>query len=449
MRAALAVAALSAAVLGLGLTPGAASADVDPDVENYWSPTEYALGVDDPTRWVTAMSSSGKGVVFSGGSIREYDATTRNWGAWTRLHGHPERLRAKSNARGDVCTAWSNSSGIAIACRTAGSQAWPKTRITTSGDANLMELAISTDGKRALVVWEANSVGRVKARATIYTLGTQGVRTTRLQGIPDAVLQYTATPTRLQRTHGFALAIRTGVDRLWGNATYYRLYRPGGGWSAQQQLRLGTPERPVLLSSMASDGIRTYAAVTPDVPDNAAEYPGIWWVTELKPNGTFTPPEPVPGNMSWPIVAASRTSVTLAGVDPEARDSLVISRSFDFIDSAFRAESIPSPRVANMVGVVTDLAIVGQRDATEDDGYALMVQYSAASNPSILPRMDIDHLYTLTGFDTAGTSALKRLGSQSGDGGMSPAFAGFGRYAMTAYSGAQGLYAGVRVPFPL
>ena len=447
MRVALAVAALSAAVLGVGLSPGVASAD--PDVENYWSPTEYSLDVDDPTKWLTTMSASGKGVAFSAGSFRDYDATTGNWSAWTRLNGYPERLRAKGNARGDVCTAWSSASGIAIACRVAGSQAWPKTRITTSGEANLLELAVSTDGKRALVVWEEHSVGRVKARASVYTLSSQSVQTTRLRGIPDAVLQYIATPTRLQRTHGFALTIRTGVDRLWGDATYYRLYRPGRGWSDQQQLRLGTPERPVLVSGMVSDGIRTYAAVTPDIPDSSADYPGIWWVTALKSNGTFTRPEPVPGNMRWPAVAASRTSVTLAGVDPEANNSLVISRSSDFLDSAFRAETIPSPRVANMVGIVTDIAIVGQRDAVDDNGYALVVQYSGASNPAILPRLDVDELYTLTGFDIAGMSALKRLGTQSGDDGMNPALSGFGRYAMTAYSGAQGLYAAVRVPFPL
>lgn len=439
--------AVLAVALGMGFAPGLASAN--PDIENYWSPTDYRLGADDMAAWRTTMSASGKGVVFSGGRYRDYDATSGRWGPWKRLHVDPQRLRSHGNARGDVCTAWSADFGVAIACRPAGTRTWPKTNITTTEGAEIYELTVSTDGKRALVVWGEERGGRVNARASIYTLGNQSVRTTNLRGIPDRALQYYATPTRLGRMHGFALAVRTGRDALYGDATYLRLYRPGTGWSAQERLRIGDPAVPVLMSSMASDGIRTYAAVTPDIPPRPGDRPTTWWAVELRPNGTFTRPEPVPGPLLWPLVAASRTSVTLAGVDVSANNALVISRSTDFIDSPFRAETIPSPRVADTEGFVTQFALVGQRDASGDDGYALIAQYTGVSDPGEEFETDVDQLYTMTGFDVVGRSPLARLGNLSGYEGMGPTLTGYGRYAMTAYASGLEIYASVRAPVPL
>jgi len=440
-----AAAAATACVLGFMSAP---AAHAEPEAYNNWYPTEYDLQASDGPAWRVTMDASGKGIVFSGSDYRDYNAATDTWGPWKRLHTDPERLTAKGNARGDVCSAWSADFGAAIACRAAGSTNFIKTNLTASRNATVEELAVSSDGRRALVIWRDTSNNRSRENATVYTLATQQASTTQLQGIPGGTpLRYYPVSARVGRSNGFALAYVTGEEGTRGSATYYRTFRPSQGWSPQRALRLGTPAQPVVLSDFTSDGRRTYAAVTPDIPQNANDYPAVWWITELNTNGAFSSPEVVNTTLDWPVIGSSSTSVHIAGRNPATRD-LVIAGSGDFIDAPIEINNIPSPRIGAGEGSVTDIAIVGQRFASGSDGFAVVVQYSGVLNPGGDDDESEDRLYTLVGEDVGGLSTLRRLGNKAGYEGMVPHLAGYGQYALTAYSWGLQIYAGARGPLP-
>lgn len=437
--------ALAAATIGLSLLT-ASPAQANPDALNNWYPVDYALNAEDGPAWRATMAASGKGVIFSGQRYRDYDAASDTWGRWLRLHTDPERLVAQGNARGDVCTAWSADFGAAIACRSSDAQAFTKQNISESAYATVEELAVSSDGRRALIIWRDTANNRSREYATVYTLATRAVSTTQLRGIPGGTpLQYYPAAARVGRTNGFVLAYRTGAQDSRGNATHYRTFSPGSGWSAQTALRLGTPAQDVVISDITSDGRRTYVSVTPDIPQAAADYPSVWWISELYADGTFTAPEAVNTTLYWPVIGSSGTSVHIACFDPANRE-LVIAGSGDFIDSPIAITRVPSPQVADTVGRVSDVSIVGQRFGNGNDGFSVVVQYTGVSNPGDESEEDVDQLFSLTGEDGEGLSSLVRLGTKSGYEGMGTKLAGYGQYALAVYSSGMRLYASGKTP---
>ena len=439
------VAALATATVGLVLLT-APPAQANPDALNNWYPVDYDISAEDGPAWRVTMAASGKGVVFSGDRYRDYDASTDTWGKWTRLHTDPERLVAQGNARGDVCTAWSADFGAAIACRRSGDQAFTKKNLSTSRNATVEELAVSSDGRRALIIWRDTANNRSREYATVYTVGTRQASTTQLRGIPGgSPLQYYPVAARVGRANGFALAYRTGAEGTRGDGTYYRTFAAGSGWSTQTPLLLGTPAQAVVISDFTSDGRRAYASVTPDIPELPADNPSVWWITELSANGTFTAPEAVNTTLYWPVIGSSGTSVHLACFDPANRE-LVIAGSPDFIDSPVVTSRIPSPQVADTVGRVSDVSIVGQRFGDGTDGFTVVVQYTGVSNPGEDFEEDVDQLFTVTGEDGQGVSSLVRLGSKSGYEGMGTRLAGYGQYALSVYSSGMRLYAAGKTP---
>ena len=436
---------LSAATIGLGLLT-APAAQANPDALNAWYPVDYDVSAEDGPAWRATMAASGKGVVFSGDRYRDYDASSDTWGAWKRLHTDPERLTAQGNARGDVCTAWSADFGAAIACRASDATAFTKKNISTSRNATVEELTVSSDGRRALIIWRDTANNRSREYATVYTLGTRELSTTQLRGIPGGTpLRYYPAAARVGRANGFVLAYRTGAEDTWGNATYYRTFAPRSGWSAQTALRLGTPAQGVVISDITSDGRRTYVSVTPDIPQAPADAPSVWWISQLSSDGTFTAPEAVNTTLYWPVIGSSGTSVHIACFDPANRE-LVIAGSGDFIDSPIVTSRIPSPRVADTVGRVSDVSIVGQRFGDGNDGFSVVVQYTGVSNPGDESEEDVDQLFTLTGEDGQGVSSLVRLGAKSGYEGMGTKLAGYGQYALAVYSSGMRLYAAGKTP---
>ena len=439
------VIALAAATIGLGLLT-APAAQANPDALNNWYPVDYDLNAEDGPAWRATMAASGKGVVFSGARYRDYDASSSTWGKWIRLHTDPERLTAHGNARGDVCTAWSADFGAAIACRGSNAQAFTKKNISTSRYATVEEVTVSSDGRRALIIWRDTANNRSREYATIYTIATRAVSTTQLRGIAGGTpLQYYPAAARVGRSSGFVLAYRTGAEGTWGSATSYRTFAPRSGWSAQTALRLGTPAQDVVISDITSDGRRTYVSVTPDIPQAPADAPAAWWISELASDGTFTAPEAVNTTLTWPVIGSSSTSVHIAGYDPANRE-LVIAGSGDFIDSPIAISRVPSPQLADTVGRVTDVSIVGQRFGDGNDGFAVVVQYTGVSNPGDESEEDVDQLFTLTGEDGEGLSSLIRLGAKSGYEGMGTKLAGYGQYALAVYSSGMRLYASGKTP---
>lgn len=436
---------IAATTIGIGLLT-VSPAQANPDALNAWYPVDYDINASDAPAWRATMAASGKGVIFSGDRYRDYDASSDTWGKWLRLHTDPERLVAQGNARGDVCTAWSADFGAAIACRSSDARAFTKKNISESAYATVEEIAVSSDGRRALIIWRDTANNRSREYATVYTLATRAVSTTQLRGIPGGTpLQYYPVAARVGRTNGFALAYRTGADGTWGNATYYRTFAPRAGWSAQTALRLGTPARDVVISDITSDGQRTYVSVTPDIPQALADAPSVWWISELYADGTFTAPEAINATLYWPVIGSSGTSVHIACFSPANRE-LVIAGSGDFIDAPITISRVPSPRVAQTVGRVSDVSIVGQRFGGGNDGFSVVVQYTGVSNPGEESEEDVDQLFTLTGEDGAGISSLVRLGAKSGYEGMGTKLAGYGQYALGVYSSGGRLYAAVKTP---
>lgn len=443
-RIATAVAACAMAV-GILNSPAALA---DPDALNAWSSVDLAVGAEDGPAWRVTMAANGQGVVFSGDRYRDYDASSGGWGAWKRLHTDPERLYAQGNARGDVCTAWSADFGAAIACRGSNTQRFVKTSISTSIYATVEELAISSDGRRALIIWRDTADNRSREYASVYSLSTRKISTTRLRGIPGgAPLQYYPVAARVGRTSGFALAYRTGEEGTRGNATFYRTFRPGKGWRPQARLRLGTPAQDVVISDLTSDGRRVYASVTPDIPLTPADHPSMWWITELKFNGAFTAPESVDATLFWPVIGSSSTSVHIASFDPANRE-LVVAGSGDFIDSPIVITRVPSPDVADTTGRVSDVSIVGQRYGNGNDGFTVVVQYTGVSNPGQDSQENVDQLFSVAGEDGEALSSLRRLGTKSGYEGMGTKLAGYGQYVFAAYASDMRLYAAAKTPAP-
>ena len=433
--------AVSAATIGLGLLT-APAARATPGSGNDWYPVDYDVNAEDGPAWRATMAANGRGVVFSGENYRDYDATSDTWGSWTRLHTDPERLIAQGNARGDVCTAWSADFGAAIACRKSGARTFAKKNISTSRNATVGGLAVSRDGRRALIIWRDTTNNGSREYATVYTLATGRILTTRLRGIPGGTpLGYDPAAARVGRANGFVLAYRTGAEDPWGSATYYRTFAPRSGWSAQTALRLGTPARDVVISDISSDGRRTYVSVTPDIPQASADAPSVWWISELR-NGTFTPPGVVNETLYWPVIGSSGANVHIAGSDPANRE-LVIAGFDDFSSGTLSTFRFYSPQVADTVGRVSDVSIVGQRFSDGNDGFSAVVQYTGISNPGDESEEDVDQLFSVRG-SLANITGLERLGAKSGYEGMGTTLAGYGKYALAVYSSGMQLYAAAK-----
>jgi len=421
-----------------------------PTIENTWGPTGFALGFEDLEAWETVMASSGKGVAFYDRWYRDYDAVTNTWGPKKILHVASDRMVASGNSAGTACTAWNADFGAAFACRSANSTAWVKKNLSMNSGAVVHSIAVSHDGKRALIVWADLMNGASKPRATIYALASQTLSTTNMNNIPFGGTNfYLTAATRLGGKDGFTLMYVTGSNSL-DVRTYYRLYRPGQGWTAQTRVKLATGggvPQDVMVWDLESDGRRAYFAATTDIAAATAVNPAAWWIVGVTSTGTLTAPQDPQITMRRPVLAASGSSVTMAGFN--GVDALTAATTHDFINSPLITFSMLSPPVADTMGRLTYLQAVGQRDAQGAHGFTIVAQYTGISNPGEEFEDDVDKLFTMVGFPMAGganLSSLTPLGNLSGYEGMAPDLSGYGRYAMTVYASGLELYAGVRRP---
>ena len=445
---------MKAAILAAGLALGALAlavpaASASPDTENTWDPADQRMrGIMDlgSDEFTAEMSSSGQGVLLAGAKYRDYDATSGTWGAWRRLHREADLVISGSNPSGDVCTAWNADFGAAFACRPVGG-AWKKLNLSTKDGATPYDISVSSDGKRALIVWADFRSGELRSRATVYSFTSERASTVALSNV--VALEYLSAAVRLAGREGFVILSRRGDEGSLGTSTYYRLFRPLRGWSDPQRLTLSGQD--VLVSSIATDEAKTFLAASPVIPESPEAEPTTWWVAQLQSDGTFSLPREAGNSMLWPEVAASGASATLAG-EHATNETLMVSTTSSFSMVPFSLEEIASPIVADTVGTLVNLDLVGQRNAEGRPGFALVAQYRG----EYVPEEDWSgawRLYSLVGFPSIvgpGLSSLTRLGTVSEtETGMPAHLGGHGQYALVLYrGGGDNFYAGVRKPLP-